>query len=710
MKIVNHLKNFLKKYWMCIAFTIFLYFYIIIDKRHIPYDFEYYHYPILSHLYNSLYKGIFPLWNPYTYGGQSFIANPQVGAFYPLTYLPFLLGLFNHNMVTKYMCEYIIIISIGLGMCGFYRLFLRLKFNKFLSFLGAVLVMFGGFSVSQYQHLGVIEIISILPYAFYIWLNIINNEGKNNWLKLAILDSLIIFTGFLPYALSYFVIEVIILFVFSNDKKKIILNGIRHYFIVVLLTCVMLLPTAANAGVSRDLNAHAGLDFHNLLSLFEPNLWNVKYGIPNGYNHQTYDNLWAGILFPIFLVLGLVNQIKSKDDNKWYYLLLYLLFLMFVYKPTSAFISSIINHIPGVGSLWRGEDFLIFVHVATVIFVIKGIEYFIQKRKNILLNLSIIISMIISIYLSLHCEPYHLRTIAIASSIAICFGIMFIQIYNKISIKKVEIFILISFVFQLSFFQYNIHFYSADNSSHGYEYFINTELYDALREDKGTFRVFAQQSTNGAEWTSAWPTWKLESVNGYDPTVSYDFITYMSDFSNYNDRMFDLVDGNSDKLQFLNIKYVVTREDGSVIANNNNFELVKDGFYRTYKYKNFKERYLKISNVKWNNNISIKDLNKSTPVKPSKKGETTILKVDAKENDLLYISDQYNDDWHAKINGKEVNIRKVNKIFMAIPLTEGINNIEIYYRPIAFVMGAIISIISWISLIIIYIFINKKKA
>ena len=709
MKTINGIKKFIIKYWMCIAFTIIFYFSIINNTRHIPYDFEYYHYPLFAHLYNSLYKGIFPLWNQFYYGGQSFIANPQVGFFYPLTYLPFIIGLFNNNVVTRYMCEYIMIVSFCLGMCGFYRLFLKMKFNKLLSFLGAILVMISGFSVSQYQHLGVLEIISLIPFAIYIWIDLIKDEGKNNWFKLAIIDSLIIFTGFLPYAISFFVVEVLILFIFSKDKKNIILKGIRHYFIIALLTCVLLLPTATNAGVSKDLSAHPGLDLHNLLSLFEPNFYHVKYGVSYGYNHTTYNNLWTGILFPIFLLAGLFNSLKDDDKKKWIYIILYILGVLIVYKPISGIIANIVGYIPGVGTLWRAEDFLIFVHIASVIYVLKGIQSFTHKRKDIILSSIILISITVGTYLFLITDPYHLRGAICISSVAFCTLLLMMQIYNKISIKTIEAFLLIAFTSQILLFQFNIHFYSEDGSSLLYESYINTELYDTLREDNSLYRVFAQQSTNGAEWTSAWPVWGLESVNGYDPTINYDFIEYMSDFSNYNGRMFDLADGDSDKLQFLNIKYVVTREDGSVIANNNNFELVNDGFYRTYKYKKFKERYIKIKNINLlSHPITTTDLEKGEELHSKKNGEVTTIKVDAKENDLLFISELYNKDWHAKINGKEVNIIKANKIFMAIPLTEGNNNIEIFYKPFSFIIGLIISAISWLVFIIAYIY-NLKK-
>src|ERR1700691_3256236 len=51
------------------------------------------HYNVQKYLSDSLHAGHLPLWTPYVFSGMPFLADPQVGAWYPLNWPNFLVGI-----------------------------------------------------------------------------------------------------------------------------------------------------------------------------------------------------------------------------------------------------------------------------------------------------------------------------------------------------------------------------------------------------------------------------------------------------------------------------------------------------------------------------------------------------------------------------------------------------------------------------------------
>ena len=63
----------------------------------------------------------------------------------------------------------------------------------------------------------------------------------------------------------------------------------------------------------------------------------------------------------------------------------------------------------------------------------------------------------------------------------------------------------------------------------------------------------------------------------------------------------------------------------------------------------------------------------------------------------------YDKGWKAFVNKKEVKIEKVDNGLMAVKINKGINNIKFIYYPPGLKLGLILSIVSYISLLV-YIF------
>src|SRR5258708_23610075 len=74
---------------LSLVFTYLFFFEYLPPARwvDIPYDLQYYHYPLDDFAFRSLKAGHIPEWDPTIYCGMSFVGNPQAALFYPPMWL-----------------------------------------------------------------------------------------------------------------------------------------------------------------------------------------------------------------------------------------------------------------------------------------------------------------------------------------------------------------------------------------------------------------------------------------------------------------------------------------------------------------------------------------------------------------------------------------------------------------------------------------------
>ncbi|MHC5218500.1 YfhO family protein [Enterococcus sp. LJL128] len=93
----------------------------------------------------------------------------------------------------------------------------------------------------------------------------------------------------------------------------------------------------------------------------------------------------------------------------------------------------------------------------------------------------------------------------------------------------------------------------------------------------------------------------------------------------------------------------------------------------------------------------------------TKKGELFGNISVKKENQLLYLSVPYDDNWLIKANGKKVKQVAVAGNMMAIPLDEGTYSIAMVYRSMSFYAGGLITLTTIIGFLIFRYWIHIKK-
>ena len=122
-----------------------------------------YFYPYWQEAAEALGQGRVPLWNPSLFMGAPFLANSQVGYFYPLNW-PFWLLL-----PTPYAASYSILLHLLLASLGVYQMGRRcLSLTRPASLLAAVLFSLGGYLTAQVEHINQVQGIAWLPWYFVV--------------------------------------------------------------------------------------------------------------------------------------------------------------------------------------------------------------------------------------------------------------------------------------------------------------------------------------------------------------------------------------------------------------------------------------------------------------------------------------------------------------------------------------------------------------
>jgi hypothetical protein len=287
-------------------------------------------YPLYSLIFDSIRNGDgLPLWNPYQFGGQSIVSNPQSTIFYPPAWIMLPLG------VTRGV-GWLFVLHLWWGGWGMALFMRRLGATQAGALAGAIVYTFSGVIGAHLNagHLNYVLCSAWLPWvvAAYLW-----GVGRRKW-KLATLPGvatvgLCIQSGH-PPMLYFGVLWLIVMVVYvAWTRFASPLHAIRFLLVILIiggiLGAALLLPVAdftlrstraseASLGFSNSYSLPAGqvitLAFPNLFG--EPN--NGYWGVPFYEELTVYVGMLplaalflvrrraAMILLTIFVVVGLV--------------------------------------------------------------------------------------------------------------------------------------------------------------------------------------------------------------------------------------------------------------------------------------------------------------------------------------------------------------------------------------------------------------------
>ncbi len=309
-----------------------------------------------------------PWWTPDIHCGFPLLAEGQIGAFYPLNYLFFLI------LPVKAAYNYIILFQYWLGAALFYWFLRRLKISIFPAFLACLIYLFGSTQGGYFYYNYISQKVVIwLPLALILIDRLIENRKWQEAFWLGAVFAVMIFGGYLQVAI-YTIFYCILYFLWRWWEKKDLSamvwfagSGVLGIF----FSLCQLLPTFELSVLSSRASAEKGLAYVGSMNpmgfatLFYPS-WDGILG------SELYIGL-AGLLF-VFMALTAL-----KGSRAGFFLAAAVFFLLLALGKYSPLYRLIVET-TGFNSFRTPIKFLFFVSFSLIVLAAVGADRFFNGK------------------------------------------------------------------------------------------------------------------------------------------------------------------------------------------------------------------------------------------------------------------------------------------------------------------------------------------
>jgi len=267
------------------------------------------HYSPQKYFADHLRRGELPFWTPYLFSGFPFLADPQVGAWYPLNWPFFLLG------ITPRAIQWELALHAFLACAGAFLLLRRLVENTAAALVGACAYGLSGFFAGHASHVGMFQAASWLPWLLLF----LHRALEADFLRFAALGGLaggmMVLAG--HFQTTLYALAGLALFaagelvVRRKDWARIAGFVAITAALAFLVSAVQTLPgleltrESIRAGSDYRDSREGVLEPRSLLTLVYPNALGAISGKYTGPGDLTQYHFYAGILLLPLAAMGL---------------------------------------------------------------------------------------------------------------------------------------------------------------------------------------------------------------------------------------------------------------------------------------------------------------------------------------------------------------------------------------------------------------------
>ena len=608
-----------------------------------PWDILGTHYPLFFLQADAFRDGALPLWDPYIYSGNPNVSNIQAAIFYPINFAICLLAAISGNLGFR-VVEYQLILHFFLAGLFMYLFARSNNLEVFGSLVSAITYMFGGFFVSQVQHLGAESAAAWIPLIFLLLQKAFRTGDPIYGIWSSIPIAFHILAGHSP---SSIVLVIVLVFYFiytqcqnyrkhAGLKRMVRLLGIFTLALSLglALSAIQTLPTlelfphSIMEGRTYEQATRAPFSLKSLITFFVPNFLSGNSGSAaywgTGDITKTYH--YIGI-FPLVLAVLAVLFVNKKKIGPFIALgafsfLWYLGHYTFVSEIVCLLVPSILRKGIEIFPVKAYFDFAMatlagFGASFLLGFLSTANRSRLAKLSKLLLWLSLgsmLTLLFIWVPVLLHLyfgsgpqDQEYLHFIAVFEGVvlftlllAISASLVFSRVKRFCSRGTAGALVILLIVFDLFTFGAVKKFNAAEE---GPDFWVGPNYVDGgktgviafLQKDTDYYRIYVDPKALGGIWANGPRIWRLQSMGGTEPILLQDYSKFLGLFCSPEDggRMFLIRSLNSKLLDLLNLKYLVTTKSLTEIdpaVDESGFELVFDNYYKIYRNKTFLPR------------------------------------------------------------------------------------------------------------------------
>ena len=354
-----------------VAAILFAFHRTLTDSAHLPYDAEFFHFPLLREVQGLLSSGTLPGWDPYTYGGSPLLANSQSAWLYPPHLLLDVFYAVSGGSLTEHTLDVVVILHLALAGLVTAAIARRRGLGEVAAcYAGVFVVLFGG-TITQAEHVGLLE---ALPWAALSVLAIERLASGISALQvagLAMAFALMITAGFVPVVPAAVAMALGVALARGEGRRDAVLGTAAGVALGVLIAAAALIPTAALLHVYPPLPDHPALSTGNLVTALLPTAfghWTSSLAGFTGGTALTTSYFYLGATGIILLPIAITSGRAALRETA-----LVLVLALATFGAVGQGIANLIQGLPGVGVLWRPEDVVYVAAVPFSLLVARGL-------------------------------------------------------------------------------------------------------------------------------------------------------------------------------------------------------------------------------------------------------------------------------------------------------------------------------------------------
>ncbi|MBI1746590.1 MAG: YfhO family protein [Acidobacteria bacterium] len=602
--------------------TLFYWKILFTNKYAFPWDIQTQHHPYLSFVHEQLRHGRLPLWDPYVFSGFPIVGDPQVGTFYPVNLIMFLLHLGTPLPYKAVECQ--LIFHYFLAGVFMYILAKSFKVDDFGALLAALVYMFSGYLTAHAQHMGTVNAAIWMPLIFYLARRSVIQDAVRYAVLTGLVLGLQILAGHVQTS-AYTLLAVLLFYLWESalrileskrwqPAKPLFLYAGLVVTIALGVSAIQILPTRQLGNLSvRTLLPYeeatgGGWPIH-LITLLLPNFFGGLKNKPMWLSREwTETHLYLGIMPLLLAVVGI--KFLTKRDYFWVVCLV--TFTLLSFGDFTALADVVYYLAPVLNLLRRLVNYLSVANLCLCLLVAFGMKALADNRvedrerldsffsKLINFMMLLLFGILISyLFLAAGKEenriPLVIRTselIVLAIFFAGSAGLLILYQRRVLPLPLIKVLIILVLLVDIFTYSHNQPFNTAPSNPKTALTPDRIEgspvLLDLIKKDHDrNFRTawFSGGMENGSN------VFKIPNIYGYNPMQLKDYWRLLSQFSHTLnagipewDRPFNF---NSPLWDLLAVKYLVTNdvfhEKTGPEPPPPRYELVYNNWYRIYK-------------------------------------------------------------------------------------------------------------------------------
>jgi hypothetical protein len=262
-------------------------------------------YPAQRYFAESIHEGKLPFWTPFLYSGTPFLSDAKVGAWYPLHWPFFLIG------ITPRALEWELALHSFLALVGTFLLARRLLDSPAAALSAAIFYAWSGYFAGRSSELGKFEAAALLPWLLWAALEALESGSPKFVALCGLAGGAIALAGDFPSTVFCMIaLALFVAAVGAGWKRGVAVLTVPIACAGLIGAIVVVADLQLAAASAAPQVSQNGLTVKALASVISADYWGVISGLYRGPDEMRQFYLYGGLLLTPMAVAGLARKQK----------------------------------------------------------------------------------------------------------------------------------------------------------------------------------------------------------------------------------------------------------------------------------------------------------------------------------------------------------------------------------------------------------------